>query len=457
MIGIPWGVLIMRTKQFIRNKSQGFSTLLLSLVVLFAVTILSFMSANTILSHLGTVKSHVHASNAFNAAQAGLDYAVTYLDANRETVNHGDTVQVNLTNGGFAVIAFNFEDGNNVIRVVSTGHTADGAISRSVQQIMQYQSGDTDSFIVTPVPQAAFAREDLDMRSNAIVRDLEGGAVTVNAGSAIKMFDYAKTVLESGNSSVAGSLQDDVISNDTDLMALTNDALEELYLGQPLEVFQTVTTQVTLPSNAGTPQGTYIYDYTPSLLSAYGSGDSYTINQHDGEAQFKGDHILGGPENPVNLEVNLSGTYTLPSGVVKTSEFQLRQNAVIYGDVIIHGNAHFSSNVKVYGNVIVEGTLHTTDNVIITGAIIARGEVRLHMNSIVNGVVYSQTGDVQLYHNSIINGSAIAGRDVYLRNNAIINYEGENAKVIIKTSGGGGSSSGYGKLAGSWTDLASAS
>ncbi len=434
----------MRGGQFKIQKAQGFATLLFTMVVLASITAFAFISAQAVVTNQRSVTSYHATQSAFNIAQAGLGYAVPYLTENYATIANGSTRQVNMPDGGYASLQFDFVGDKDTIRVTSTGYTADGAVSFSVQELVKYQNSE----IVTPWSYGVQSRGNLMMRDNAQILDLSGGIYTAIVGGTRTLVDSSKTTLASGVSSIPAAIKSDLQENPA-FSAKTNDELAIEFLGQPIADFQAITTAASLPVNAGTPEGSYIYDYNATTFAPYSSASSYTINQVNGEAQLKGTTTIGSPSSPKNLVVNLSGNYTLPGGTVKASEFQIRQNGKIYGDLVINGNATIVESGQVTGKIIVEGNLTLVDSSVINGTVIVKGDLLMLNSSQVNGAVFA-LGKIEVNQTAAINGGVVSGgNEIRLVSSGKITYNSDNAKVVIS---GSGPDAGYGRVAGSWMD-----
>lgn len=428
-----------------RQKTQGFSTLVFTLVILLSMAMLATVSSQAVITHQKALTSYHQSQSAFDAAQAGLDYAVPYLDANYESLADGASFAQTLTNGSSFSTSIQYLDGKDVLRVTSVGYSSDGLDSKTISKIVQYAEPE----ITTHWPYAVQSRSNLMIRDNGELSDLGGNIYTAKIGTTATIVDSGKTTLATGTASTSGSIATDVVQNDPDLATKTDEQFEDQFLGARIADLQAVSTEVTMPVNAGTLTGTYIYDYNSATFAPYSSAESITFSQVDGEVQIKGTTVIGSPESPKNVVVNLSGNYTLPSGTVKSSEFQLRQDAQIYGDLVVNGNMTIVDTTKVHGTVVVDGNLTLVDGSEIDGSVIVKGDVLLLNNSRVNGAVFA-LGKVHVHQTAVINGAVASGGEVRLTGNGKINYDTDTAKITVA---GSTSTAGYGQLAGSWTDF----
>lgn len=428
-----------------RRSAQGFSTLVFTLVILLSITMLATVSSQAVVTQQKVLTNYHHGQSAFDAAQAGLEYALPYLDTNYETLVDGVRLEQTLGNGASFATSIQYLDGKNLLRVTSIGYSSDGSDSKTISKIVQYAEPE----VTTHWPYAVQARSNLMIRDNAELADLGGNLYTAKIGTTATIVDSGKTSLASGASSTSGAIATDVVQNDAELAAKTDEQFQDQFLGAQIADLQAVTTEVEMPVNAGILDGTYIYDYDSTTFAPYSSAESITLNQVNGEVQIKGSTVIGSAEHPKNLVVNLSGNYTLPSGTVKPSEFQLRENAEIYGDLVVNGNMTIVDATKVHGTIVVEGNLTLVDGSEIDGPVIVKGDVLLLNNSKINGAVFA-LGKVHVHEHASINGAVASGGEVRLTGNGKIGYDTSLAKVTVA---GSTRVAGYGQLAGSWADF----
>lgn len=431
--------------------TQGFSTLVFTLVILLSITMLATVSSQAVITHQKSLVDYRQGQTAFEAAQAGLDYAIPYLDAHYATLSDGANFTQTFPDGTSFATSVQYLGSKDVLRVTSVGRSSDGVETQTISKILQYKTPET----VIQWPYAVQSRKTMLLKDSSKLIDLGGNIYSARVGSsdarAVEILDHASTVLSTGTASTAATAaaaRSD-ITVDTTLFTKTDEQMQTQFLGQTIDHLQDVTTAVTMPSNAGMPQGTYIYDYNASTFAPYSSAASVTLVQSNGEAQMKGATTIGSADHPKNLVVEVSGTYVLPSGERKASEFQMRENAEIYGDLIVNGNVTITDASKIHGNIIADGSVTLVDGSTLKGSIIAKGEVRLMNNAKVEGAVFSLS-NVHLDNDAVIKGAAVAGNQVYLGGNSKIDYNTDLAKVV---TAGTAVTSGYGALAGSWSDF----
>lgn len=467
------------------QKSQGFATLLFTMIVLASITAFAFLSANAVITKQHSVRVYHEEQSAFNIAQAGLDYAIPYLSANYATITNGSSQQMSLPGGGYATVQFAFVGDKNTIRLTSVGRTAGGQTSASVQQLVKYNSNTA----YKTLGQAAVARSGLFMGSAyANIKDNEGHAVTVRLGtSASVVMGSGKTYLNNivSSSKTRGA---DIVTDSSFFAGLSTNQIETNVLGKTIANLAAVTTDGVVANTPGVPgvsatsigatiNSTTYSKYSYSALTNNGTRNSVTINQNGPSAAIIGG-TYGSPTKPFVIKANLSGSAKGEDGQ-RPSLLVIQGNTVIYGDVIVEGgDVVLDQNVIVYGNVIANGSTVQIQNSTVNGAIISSGNTSLFYNSKVNGIVYAG-GDFRTFSASgastsipIVNGAvfsnaqlrigntpivydpgypnnSVVGNPAFTNASGLINYDSSLARFAVPNSGNGT----YSRVAGSWSDI----
>lgn len=411
------------------SHSRGFTTLLFTLVILMSLVGFSYISASTLTTHQQNISQDKIALEAFNAAQAGLDYGVPYLTDHYATLANNSSVEFNNGDGSSTTVVFTFVDGKDLIRINSTGSAADGS-ERRLQQLVQYKADSGNGNLSF----ALQSQGGVVMKNNAIVSDLSGSAQTIRSGGDVSLSNNAKTVLSTGVSSIGPSnIGSDIVMNDFSFSAVNDADLFLNFLKSPFVDFQSATTSMNF-----TPKtGNYTYNNLTNI-----NGTSIGVNHSNGLGKVGNNAKLGSVNSPVVLKITLNGN----------ASFQISNNAIVHGKIITsQGSILLDNNTHLYGDLIVDGDVTLGNNVIVDGDVITTGNLLLNNNAQINGVGFA-LGNVDLINNAIINGAVLAGGNlVNLKENAKITYNPTNAEV---TNPGVSISSGsYGKVSGSWMDL----
>lgn len=443
------------------QKSQGFATLMLTVVVLISLTLFAFVSANAVVTKQQAVVAQHETMSAFNAAQSGLDYAIPYLNKNYSTIEDGSTQTITLPNNAHATLRFDFVGDKNSIRVTSVGYSANDSSNKSLQQMVVYKNSQTFNTFA----QAALIRSSALIGTNSMIVGRNIGDTVAVLGVPVTgtSYNFTKTgssLAEQGvnaywglnnsgvyegifypdlNSSKAGA-KGDVVYKPEIFTGKTEEAIQRELLGKTPAELATVTSQVVVLPNSGSSG-----NYNNNSFVPYSNYSSFEINHKKSGASTAGTLqgvTLGSANKPITLQINIASDATLSFS-----------NSTIIGDVVVHnGTNNFSmTNVNVTGNVIVEGRL-VASNSTITGNVITTAGVLLGAGTVVRGVVYAEGGALDVA-GGMVYGATIANSKtakMQVRSGSRVVHDPSYAKIATST---GGAVSGYGKVAGSWRDL----
>lgn len=371
------------------KKLNGFATLLMTLIVLVSVSLTALYTARGVLTEQRIMSNTYKIQHALDAAQAGLNYGVMYLQNNKLTVTNGQTITGALSNGSTYSTQFQFQGATNeLIKVVTTGTTADGSAMRIVQQLIKLSP-----LITKTIPLPLTVRGEVTLDGDANVVNVFNNQTIKTSDIDVAISGNAETILITGTSSNSTTTGPDITENDTTLGAMTDQQLEMDTFGTTVDNIVNSAT-VTYSSNTD-------YNYN-SILNGQ-SGVIISINQAPGTtATIDGSTVVGTPDNPVTLVVN--------------------------------GNLNISGNATIHGNVIVMGM----------------SDVRASStgNTTINGLLYVQSGvNLGASGNSAINGGIVSGGTFSADGTISIKYDPDKLSKAVA------SSAIYGKLAGSWWDM----
>lgn len=344
------------------HHQAGFATLAAALVTLAAATLITLFSAQAIVTEFRVAKNTYNTEQAFEAAQAGLDYGVVYIDKNKATITDGQVVTGTLDNGSTYSVQINFQGATNeLIKLVSTGTSSDGTATRVVAQMSKFMS------LVVNIPNTPLkVKGEVSLSGNATITNLENNT-TINTGdSSVLINGNAETVLSSGVSSDASTTGPDIVQGNGTLSSMTE------------EEFQIDTLGTTIPNLLSQASPTYnnsgSTDYSATLSGM--EGKVIGINQNGGTASVSGNVTIGSPTNPVVIVVD---------GNVSVSG-----NSIIYGAIISSGNVSVSGNSKIYGMVFSSGSSSITSTT---------GNSEVH-GAVISGNQYNTSGNADIYYNS---------------------------------------------------------
>ncbi len=319
-------------------KKRGAATLVMTLVLLVIITLLVFFSANYSLVQDKALTNLNRNNQAYEAAEAGLEFGISYLKQNNATilanpvngylVSYSDSNTSNVTlanNSKFTItytnpIAYNYQ----LIRITSTGTSDDGSSTRVIKQDVQ-----RGSLLSNPPNVPLQSLGSVSLSGSAQVVNLESNK-TIQSGAGVNISGSARTITSSGGST-SSSMGSDIEQNNTTLANMS----ENDYFASVFGV----------TSNAVKNQiGHY---YTASSNKQYSStlngmtGTSIWIDQTGGSAQLSGATVIGSATAPVLLIVN--------------GNIKLSGTVVLYGMLFVTGDATVeeTGNVRIIGSVAV--------------------------------------------------------------------------------------------------------
>ena len=312
---------------------KGSATLMMTLVMLAAMTVFSLMSTQYARSAQNIYANYVQAEQAVEAAQAGLDYGNNYLQPNRATIivdaNNDGYIDTNassatLGDGSSYTFVYSNPTQNNfqIIKVVSTGKSSDGTATRTASGVMNITPW---LAYLPPVSVAMGQAATLGGSSNVTNT---GGSKTIWSGGSVGLSGSATTSLGSGVASSASTNGGDIIASDPNLGALTQATFFTNFFGEtPAQVKSQANIVATNPSGLNGVTGQLIW------LENGGS----TIS-------FSGNAVIGSPTAPVVMVINGDATF---SGTVQ-----------IYGTIYVAGaSTQLKGSFNVEGSILSYGTI----------------------------------------------------------------------------------------------------
>lgn len=336
-------------KYLSKIKISGAITILTT-IILFTLTTLIIIFAADFSIMQDKITANINRSNqAFSAADAGLEYAINYLQQNSTTIlanpvsgfipaySDSNTANVVLANSSKYTFTYSNPIANNynLILITSTGTSADGSATRVLKQLVQF--GSMDETIPT-VPLTSKGTTSLAGNTEVINRTTNS---TVIAGSSVSMSGSSDTRLNSGVSSTPGNIKSDISQNNSTLANMSDSDFFATYFG----VSSTI-----VKNNIGHYySNTSSTDYSSTLNNM--TGTSIWIDQASGtQASLSGNITIGSATNPVLMIVN--------------GDLRMTGTVVIYGLIYVIG----TTTTDVLGHVTINGGLVSAGNVTMTGS-----------------------------------------------------------------------------------------
>lgn len=300
-------------------KQNGAATLIMAIFLMTISSLIVIYAANFGVMTTKSVSNDLKQAQAKNAAQAGLEYGIVYLNANHGTVtanpvsgfiNYGaanaSLTNVALSNGATYSVVFTNPTANNynLLVITSTGTSDDGSSSKVISQ--RVYAG------VSSLNDAITSQGNITTSGNVTIT----GSGGVRAGG---------NVVQSGNVSIPS-----IVKNDTVLKNMTSAALFSSIFGVSQAQMQA--------------QSTYFAN-TSGLNYSTLTGKNW-INS---SVIISGNVTIGSPTNPVLLVIN--GSF-IASGTIK-----------IYGLVYVTGATTMSGNASFNGGIVSQGAVTLSGSV----------------------------------------------------------------------------------------------
>ncbi len=347
-------------------RQSGASLLIMTLILMSLTMVIIIFAANYGAMQSKSIANINRQQQAMNAAQAGLEFGITYLTVNNATIlaspvsghlaafSNSSVTNVALSNGSKFSITYSNPIANDytLILISSTGTSDDNSATVGVSQLVKYGS------MLLNIPGAPLVSiGSVALGGNSEIVNTYNNT-TVVSGSTVSMSGSSETTLSSGTSSSPGNIQSDIQQNSSSLSAISANDFFASYFGQsPSTIKSSVQNYYT--NNVAT-------NYSDQLNGK--TGTSIWIDQTSGLATLNGSTTIGSVTNPVLL--------------------------------IINGDIRFNGNLTIYGYVYVNGTATSTiiGNTTIIGGISNTGALSSASGSV--EVSYSPTVLANLQNNA---------------------------------------------------------
>lgn len=337
-------------QQTVFRKAHGAVTLMMTVVLIVLLTLVLFFSAKNSLLQEKMAANQDRTTQAFLAAQAGIEYGINYLKDNYSTVTgspsggyisytNAGLTNVNLPNSSKYSIIYSNPVQNNytLIEITSTGYSDDNSASYVVKQQVKRNS------VLVSIPTAPFtAKGSLALSGSSNIMNTSSGT-TIILGSTISIGGSAHTTLASGTSSTSSVINSDVQQNNATIAAQSVDSFTASYFGLPASSIKSMF--VNYYSNSAST------NYSTTLNGM--TGTSIWIDQTSGTATLSGSTTIGSAAHPVVLVINgnlkLSGTVTIYGFVfiAGTTDTDVLGTVNIYGGMAAAGSVDMKGNANI--------------------------------------------------------------------------------------------------------------
>ncbi|WP_454785223.1 pilus assembly PilX family protein [Legionella sp. WA2024007413] len=336
------------------NFQRGYVLLATSVMILLGIAITALLTSKTVDFDQKIENNFYRTSQSFMAAEAGLEYGLAYLEANKTAIRvdaNNDGFIDTYTNSQITNVAFSNNTNYTVtysnpvynsfnrITVSSKGTADNNLASTTVVQIMQIYP-----FVPTPTPVPLLVKDNVNLSGSLTISNTTTGTTIWSGGDTV-LGGSASTSSNASSGSNSGSLQADVVHHDSSLSSLSSDQFFSNFFGTTKTLAQQ-SADITYTNSSNT-------DYSGLLNGVV--GQSIWINQTGtSSAGFSGNATIGSPTNPVVLVVN--------------GPLQSNGTTTIYGMVYVMGDWNNSGGgtLDIIGGAVVEGSITSTGSPNIT-------------------------------------------------------------------------------------------
>lgn len=328
-----------------RHKQQGVALLFTSLALLLVTSSVTLYSANTIINEDKLLTKNYQSLQAFEAAEAGIEFGTAYLNQNKAAimVNRGNNkidgytfssgTLPTLPNGASFTVQYTSPAANDytLVKITATGISNDGTATRQISVLAKQQNllVSTSTWPLA-VKGSAVLAGSIEVSNNTYNRTIRSGGSTVLLGSA--------STQGTTSSSNSISTQSDISSNDAAFSGSSNSSFFARYFGTTSDVIKSQA-NIVYSNNTSTDYSNLLNNQTNKII---------WIEQSGGTAKIDGNIAVGTTAQPVILIVSLTNGASL----------RINGSADVYGLLYVKGNwdNHGGGSSLLSGNVIVEGS-----------------------------------------------------------------------------------------------------
>ena len=334
------------------KKHDGAATFVMSIIIVMLTVLLMIFAGN-----FGSLTSKSTANvlrndQAFNAAQAGLDYGIAFVQGNYGTVTANPVsgyinysiARVTLANNASFVVSITNPTASNysLLTITSTGTGNDATSTRVIMQQTYLQSNNI-TFTAVSGGNVTFVGGSKLTNTLTNLNLQTGGTFTINNGAA--------TYTSSGQSSTQGNIKSDVKQNVAALQGMTEPQFFQTVVGASEASVQAQAQASGTNYNNAVAGG----DYSQTLKGK--SGVTIFITQSS--VSLGQGVTIGTAANPVTIIVE--GDLTIANGVTiygyvyssaPSAGFNLAGGAAMTGGIASYGVMNISNGFQLtYSNI----------------------------------------------------------------------------------------------------------
>jgi len=355
-----------------RHREKGAATLVTAIVLMVVMLGISFYTSETVITEKKVVANDYRAKQAFNSAQAGLDYGIAYA---RTGVDQDDNSVVDLSVGSGATSAIgqgsysvtltdiSTSADMSLIRVDSQGFSDDNLVQRDVSVLI----GEVP-VLPNPPSLPVVARSNINTTGNLqIYNHFENLNVWTGAD------------LDSWGSS-------DTYVRDPDWSGFAGDTWDGTPADLERHLTATNNTVVDIPSIQSTTKNTRgpdVIDGDTNLGTLSGSEfiENFFGTDIEGLTNKAGESYTSGTFGSASW-ADMTGIVYLNDGTDgPTGTFQISSNGTIGSPsspviLVVDGDIRLSGNVTIYGLVVARNFLSAAGTVDVIGGVVAETQIQ---------------------------------------------------------------------------------
>ena len=340
--------------QYPTNK--GYITLATCLIIL-AITALGLMfQVSSLLTQQKIIKNDYDRTQAFAAAQGGLEFGIAYLEKYSQQIFTSTNKQadgsyavsagrVNQTDGTqFAVSYKQSLVGTKLVEVISVGTNTDGSVSRTVSQVVQLPRG-----ILNFLPNTLNVLQAVNFNGNTSIINTQG-PIAIRSGGSANLAGSSSTTIYDANKQKIIEGKEGVERNYVDYNNISADKFFSTVFTADKTVVKAQADKLIISSgNNNNDLATY--------LGSNPGGKLIWVEHNNGELKLNGNSQIGSVDNPVILIINTNGNNLSINGNAKIYGFVYVMTpnwsnnggggAEIIGGLAVGGNFNMNGNFKV--------------------------------------------------------------------------------------------------------------
>jgi Tfp pilus assembly protein PilX len=340
---------------FFKKSHRGISSLVLIFTLMLLSTLFILFAAQFSILQQKITANLYRNQQAFEAAQAGLEASIPYLEANYSTIVaaasggyltpyvNSNTQNVALANGSQYSFVFSNPTANNfqLITVTSTGTTADGTSTRVVtQRIKSYSSS-------IPVPTVTLgSQDDVSVGNTAVISNTFTNS-NIIAGGSVSFSSSGHTTTSSGTTSSTSGLGSDVTQNNSALSSLSSGTYFRNVFGVSSSSLRSIANYTY----------SFLVDHTYNANLNGLTGSIIWIDQFFGTATINSTTVIGSIAQPVILVVNgnlLISDSAVINGFIfilnPSNAVVIRSSAILNGAIATSGDLSFQGGAALNYN-----------------------------------------------------------------------------------------------------------